>query len=203
MNNVANASKPTAAYKIFHYIFLCKTKAANLVSQLELETYGHVVTGDRDYDRDMAREVVDAQLTIAHMAEILEEGGDIILTQPEKSAEIYQIIKEHLEDWEREINMSLNLTNPPVEDLRKLEILMQKMALTARYYIKVSPNLTSFFEKLQAMGGRRPTFAKSMQREANEGGGSFADIQPQEVIGGDTAMSDAIARYASSLKPWQ
>ncbi len=202
MNTVANAGH-TAAYKIFHYIFICKTKAANLISQLELETYGHVVTGDRDYDRAMAREEVDAQLTIAHMAEILDDGGDFTLTDPAKSAVIYQIIKEHLEDWEREVNLSLNLVNPPVEDLRKLEVLMQKMALTARYYIKVAPNMSSFFEKLQAMGGRRPSFERSLKREAAEGGITLPDQVPQEVVGGDTAMSDAIARYSGSFKPWQ
>ena len=189
----------TAAFKIFHYIYICLMPAMYLHSDDELENYGVVTTGDRDHDRAMANELTTVQLTISRIAELTDEGVPITLTRPEDSATIYKILQEHLDDWDRNSRSNINLGIVPVDDLRKLELLKSKVADIAKYYIPVRPTMSSFFEKLDAFGGARPKF----KREEPVATLNQEPLVKQEVVGGTTPISDAIARFDSKRgKQW-
>lgn len=136
-------SKPkgghTAAYKIFNYPFLCRIAQMHLVSEEVLRQTGALTTGNAEWDRAAAMEMVDVRLTIAAMAEYVAEGATIALLNPEDSAKIYRLIKEHLEAWYYEVQSNLHLLEVPTEDLRKLDTLAAYVYPYARYYLTERP----------------------------------------------------------------
>ena len=196
-SNLAKTDEHTAAFKIFHYIFICQMSAMHLYSDEELEHYGSISSGDREFDKAMATDLTTVQLTISRIAELSDEGVPVILTNPEDSARIYKIIQEHLDDWDRNSRTNLNLGNVPVEDLRKLELVKTKVAEVAKYYIPVRPTMSAFFERLDSFGGGRPTFKREDAPPRAE------PLVKQEVVGGGTPISDAISRFSAGRnKPW-
>ncbi len=129
----------TAAYKIFNYPFLCRIAQMHLTSEEVLRQTGTVTTGNAEWDRAAACEMVDVPLTIAAMAIYVDEGATIALINPEDTAKIYRLIREHLEAWYHEVQTNLHLMDVPTDDLRKLDALAAYVYPHARYYLTERP----------------------------------------------------------------
>lgn len=140
------------AYKIFHYRFFCKVAQMHMYSNKYLSQFGFIDSGDPAVNRAMAHSLIDIQLTAATMAELHQEGVDITLTQPEDSVRIYQMIYDHLMDWQVRIRENVFITQAPMDDLRKLDALAGEIYKVARYYWKEKPYHGSFFQFLDNMG---------------------------------------------------
>lgn len=145
----------TAAYKIFHYYFRCYIAQHQLYSKEYLKNVGVPITGNKTIDSAMANSKTLAQMTIMEMAVHLDNGANLTLEDPRKSVEIYQIIREHLTNWQRQVQTSIVISEAPVEDLRMLDKLASEVYKIAKGYMKNAPIQSGLFGKLRAMEQRR------------------------------------------------
>lgn len=150
----------TSAYKIFHYYYQCQIPQHYLYSQEYMEVFGLPTTGQSDVDRELSQSMVPAQLTIAQMAEYLDEGASIVLIDPYEAATIYGIVNDHLENW-RVHTVGFGGLEVPMEDLRKLDALAKEVFKVGRAYLpqpeKEDP-INRFFDTMDSRRGTRRTW---------------------------------------------
>lgn len=149
------AQQHTVAYKLFHYYFKCYIPQYCLYSEAYYKEMGIPTTQDRAIDRTLANNPVLSQVTIAQMAEHFANGATLQLEKPEESAKIYQLITAHLDDWQVISNDPLDTTEPPVEDLRKLDALATELYKTARGYLSRDQLGNRLFKGLAALESQR------------------------------------------------
>lgn len=181
----------TPAYKMCHYLFLCEVAAMHLMTNEYMAASGTITTGDPALDRQMAIQPQQCQLTVAGMAEMLSEGVTITLVVPEDSLRIYQIIYDHLTNWQRTLTDQPSYPDPPLEDLDKLDRLAAEVYKVARYHWKEEPyhgRLQQFLagKSRQRMRIYRHTEAKT-------------EHAPEHTPMADT-IRDTVRRHA---KPWK
>lgn len=162
---MADKKPHTPAFKIFHYYYQCQVPQHFLYSKEYVDTFGLPTTGDSEIDRELSQSLVPAQLTIAEMAEALDDGVNIILTDPKEAATIYGIIYDHLEGWRKQVTGGMSGLEPPVEDLRKLDVLAKEVYKVGRSYLpdpkEKSSILRSISRLSQGSAGRpRPQAPK-------------------------------------------
>lgn len=166
---MSNPGQHTAAFKIFHYPYYCRVRGIHLLSDVQLEVFGIVSTGSGRVDSTVAQEYVDCQLTMADMAELFSEGVSIILTEPEKSVVMYEILREHLQDHLEHVNTAINVQKAPLEDLRKLDALAAEIYKVARIYKPVSEIAKrGVLGKLANLGAGRPMARPISDRKQEE-----------------------------------
>lgn len=112
----------TPAFKIFHYYYEVYVPQYALYGENYLQDYGFPTTGNRETDRAMANQRTLCQLTLAQMAEHIDNGISVILADPTKSMELYEIVNKHLIEWKQKASFDRHI-NVPLEDLKKLEVL--------------------------------------------------------------------------------
>lgn len=180
----------TAAYKLFHYRFLCEVAQMHLYEANWLDISGFNTTGNPTLDRQMAIQPVVVQLTPAAMAKFHDEGVEMRLVNPEDSVKIYQLIFDHLNDWQNAVNLDINRMNGPLDDLKKFDRLASEVYKLARYYWKDQPYHGRFAQFVRGRGARRPGL--ELQSTA-------AQNQPEH-----TPMADAVAQgLKERSRPWK
>ena len=168
MNQTREKKEHTAAYRIFHYYYKAYIPQHALYSQDFLETFGVPVSGDRQVDRELANTKTLAQLTIAEMAEKLDEGVPVTLEDPKKSVEIYKTLREHLNNWFTTVSNPVGSNAPPVEDLRRLDNLAGEVYKIARHYMKEAPSDSSLFRRLDQLGSNRAVSRHAEPKEERQ-----------------------------------
>lgn len=187
----ADTTEKTAAYKLFHYRFLCEVAQMHLYEAKWLDQGGFITTGDPNLDRQMAVQPVVVQLTPAAMARFHDEGVEMRLVTPEDSVKIYQIIYDHLRDWETAVNFNVNLVNGPVDELKMFDRLAAEVYKLARFYWKGEAYHGRFQQFNQRRGGRRQFL---------EG----ASVPTVDNKPDHTPMSDAIVQgLGNRHRPWK
>ena len=181
----------TAAYKAFHYFFLCEVAEMHLMTKEFIAISGTVSTGDRELDRNMALQPRQCQLSIAAMAEFHSEGISINLVNPEDSLKIYQIIYDHLTDWNQKVLEQPNI-KIPVEDLQKFDSLAAEVYKLAKYYWKEDP-----------YHGRLQHFLTNRSRRGRIRIGNPKEHKTEHAAE-HTPMTDAInAAMRKKDRPWR
>lgn len=127
-----------AAYKLFHYPFRVRVPQYATYLEGEIEKVGVAISGFRDLDRECAAEMCEHTTTISRIARWHAEGVKIELYDIRDSVRMYDIIKEHLDDWLREARNPLSVREPPLDDLRMLDALADRLYLMARGLIAES-----------------------------------------------------------------
>ncbi len=150
-----DVSKQSAAFKLFHHRFQCLTSGLHLITAQELETFGHLTTGDAVTDRLLATEERHVQFTVAEMVRVHSEGGGVRLIYPEDGAKIYEIIYQHLNDWRNEIQNNPTRRAAPLDDLRAMDDFARELHVHARHYLKFNPANTVLFARLETMFASR------------------------------------------------
>ncbi|MBE0438212.1 MAG: hypothetical protein IBX57_00400 [Gammaproteobacteria bacterium] len=150
-----NKKNHSTAHILFKYYYKVYIPQAHLYSKEYITTFGIPTSGDREVDRNLANAKTLTQMTIVEMAEYLDEGANLTLEEPEKSVEIYKVVKDHLSNWQRLINNPYEEVEVPVEDLRKLDALAAEVFKIARIYMKEEPTGSKLFDNLNALTSRR------------------------------------------------
>lgn len=138
----------TPAFKIWNYRFICLVNQMHMYDKKYLSQFGFTDSGNANINREMARSPQHVQLSVAAMAELHHDGVDIVLTVPEDSVKIYQMIYDHLMDWQVRIRENTFITAAPIEDLRKLDELAGEIYKIAKFYWKNKPYHGGFFQFL-------------------------------------------------------
>lgn len=119
-------------WKIWHQKFHCRVRHIQTMSVDYIRIFGMSTTGDSQYDRDMANEIVDRMMTIVEMLMMFHEGSELRVVQSSDTKVIYDLISQHLQDWRKEIQYALNSAHAPFEDL----LVMDKFAHTIYEHAK-------------------------------------------------------------------
>lgn len=202
----ADPSKHTAAYKIFHYKFICSIAAMHLQRQEHLEVFGYVTSGDAKVDRALALADMHVQLTIAAMAQFYDEGIPFKLVDPRDSVKIYQYINQHLLDWKQHIEFS-STTEAPIDELRKLDLVAAEVYQHARHYIQSAPFHSTLLNTIGGISARRGGMRRRGEppRQVDANGQPAAPAAPAApMVGAYTPMADALGKeVAERKKAWR
>lgn len=111
------SEKDTPAYKLFHWSWPVIIPVIYLRTIDEMEYQGVYTTGHQDIDESLAGQSVATTRTLAQLAELLDQGCDIILEDKVNQAtRMYPIIMEHLKDWGEYLNREGARFNNSIED---------------------------------------------------------------------------------------
>lgn len=149
------SEETSVAYKLFHRYFKCYMPQFHLYSEEYIEKVGIPTSGDRVIDRELANAPVLCQLTAAEMATHLANGANLTLENPKDSVVLYQLVSEHLTNWQHIVNDPLDHTEPPLEDLKKFDELASELYKTARVYLNEDQLGNRLFKGLAALESNR------------------------------------------------
>jgi hypothetical protein len=106
---------------LWNRLFQCRVPFMQTMSKEYIRQHGVPFTGHTESDRSMHSELVTRMLTINQMTEFFEQGVTVAVSKAADTAEIYQLISNHLQAWRRELERSLDIRNAPLEDLKLLD----------------------------------------------------------------------------------
>lgn len=131
----AAAANESAGYKLFHRKFKVTIPAAYLYTEEDFAR-GVVITGDRKSDMQSAHELVAVFMPIVcddtrwqpNILEFFEQQiPNFMLTTPEDTKEVYDIIQQHFKDKAQELREVVNISRERKErvmrDLERLNAL--------------------------------------------------------------------------------
>lgn len=113
---------------IFNRRFKCLINELENTSIEYLKLFGHITTGDRNIDKELANQWITTYKTIAEMATLFGQGITVKVPSMKDVEVIYRYVEHHLARWANVARVSLNRGDMPVEDL----LLLDKFA-TALY----------------------------------------------------------------------
>lgn len=114
-------SEQTVCQKLFYNRYLCRVPNIFFHRKEELEEVGMLSSGNKDIDRALVHQRRDVYLSPVQMVLLSSEGAPIQLANPREAVEIYQNLKQHLDNWRILTEQVLNAPEPPVDDLRKMD----------------------------------------------------------------------------------
>lgn len=189
------AQEQTAAFKLFNYLYRVYIPQHHMYSNEYLKQFGIPTSGDSALDKAQANEMTLTQQTIAGMAELHADGAAIALEDPSKSVEIYEILRNHLNDWSRAVHEAFHDINPPIEDLRKLDDLATEVYKIAKGYMKTDELNSSLVSGISSLGGLRRRRRRDIRQNVEVSG----EGQAKE----HTPISDTIAKESfAQRKRW-
>ncbi len=146
--------KHTAAYKIFHYEWQAAVPMMFVYTDEYIRNSGTVIS-DPGYDQELPRQMVEGRYTIAQLAQLLDEGATIRITNPEDSKAIYDIVAQHLEDWSKRLGTgsAFDLQNAPTEELLLFSQLADHLVGFARRYFRHERPANSLVRRLEQLRG--------------------------------------------------
>jgi hypothetical protein len=148
-------SKHSAAYKIFHYEWDVLVPHMYVYTEEYIRIAG-TVSSTPDYDARLPKQMIGGRYTIAQIAQLMDEGATIQLTQPIDAKTIYDIVSSHLEDWSSHLirASAFDLSKVPVQDLMLLSQMADVLyGYAARHFTKEAPR-GKLARKLDQIRGR-------------------------------------------------
>jgi len=101
-----NVDRESTGFKLFKQIFHCRVKAKHLIDVEHAAEFGLPSTGDDQYDAELAEVWNDVYLPASDIAELINDGADVIIVALEDATRIYELIQNHLEWWEDQFRQS-------------------------------------------------------------------------------------------------
>lgn len=119
-SEVVNKS-PTVAQRLFNQPFNCSIPDIYFYGEDIIKEVGMYSSGDSKMDMGQRQNLRDVYLTIVGMALHRYNGTPIRFKDPRCAVEIYHLITEHLNNWNKVLNIEFNVGKVPIEDLKILE----------------------------------------------------------------------------------
>lgn len=129
---VAQVTQHNAAYKLFHYPFRVSIPSGYLVSQAEIAAIGIPTSGNAALDRREAQRPVEISITIDRMAEFFAQGITLEFESIADIVRIYDIILEHITDFQVAIDARVMMPEIPWDDLKLLDEFARELFIRAR-----------------------------------------------------------------------
>lgn len=144
-----NNDVDTPHWKIWNDRFLCQMKYIDTMSVDYIKIFGTLTTFDSELDRQSHNEIVDRYLTVIKMVEYFNDGIPVYIKHPEDSKKIYILIQEHLQNWAKELQVSLRSDKAPLEELEIMDRFAEKVYEHAKWYLDDALVGTPFARSLQ------------------------------------------------------
>lgn len=142
----------TTEYKLNNYKFSFSIPALHFYSAEYQKEFGVTSSGDKGIDRMMMNSMVGTRDTIMEMARLYDKDVTIQLDDPKDAVKIYEIVKEHLNNWNHAAKTEHNLGDIPMNDLRILDEYAMSIQAIARRYKPDAGQGSKFFERTRNMG---------------------------------------------------
>lgn len=171
--------KHNACWRLFNYRYPVWYPQMFKYSAEYIEKRGYAVTGDPTMDQQRLMESDLFRQTPAGMAMLIDEGAPIdhdAFHDIKDIPYVYQDIREHLMDWEREINRGIHINDvPPLEDFYQLENLAIVLHPTAmRLMTDDEVSGSKLVDRLRQMNRRR----SSVNRRERPGLNDLGEVKP-------------------------
>ena len=121
-----DTSKDTSIY-LFDYKFQVRVRKMEYTSVGYLRTFGDIVTGNEEIDRELQNEWLDYYFSIDQMVESYKKGVNIKVVKYADTKIIYDFITAHLNAWKFRMETAINIGTAPLEDLIVLDEFASKV----------------------------------------------------------------------------
>jgi len=173
------AKRQTAAWKLTHTNWRFSVPMYQFKTQEYFDSVGVGVSGDKAIDKEALKQRVETSETLLEIARRHEQDHDIRLANPKDSVGMYEILREHLDNWAKGLRDDRNL-DVDEQTLDELEMLDQLAADVYQIARRYKPNIQerkSIVNRLKNLGGgitRKSTFLDRAAEKPKE------DTRPKE-----------------------
>ena len=120
---------------IFDNLYLVRYRLLEATSVESMKLFGTPVTGVADIDKSYYNQFVTAGLSIAHMAELNDQGVPLSVINHADILEIYKSISLHISNWKTNLKYTVNVNKDLYQDLVKLDKLSMAVYDHAKYQL--------------------------------------------------------------------
>ncbi len=146
MNVNNNALKETTRL-IFDDPYMVRVPVLATRSEMDIQLFGFVYTGNPDIDKGHLDEYVTVMWTINHMIEKYKKGFPIKIVNRDDVKKIYEAITRHLNEWKNYRENSVNILKIPFDDLVELDNFAQLIYDTVKEEVlPIESDSTSFVD---------------------------------------------------------
>lgn len=161
------ANGQTVAKQIFKTPWMVQVPTIHRYSNKYIEQFGLPSTGDRQWDRELMESPITVYMTIAEMVMIFGNGGSITFVEPKDAKPVYELLHQHLKNWQLLVEKSLHSLKPPIEDLELMDEFMTAIYPIAARYMNTDLQPTGLAQRLSNMGSGLTQVKQSKGRLAN------------------------------------
>ena len=111
----------SVAWRLFNTPYEVSIPEIYFHTEEAIQERGLYSSGDRNVDQTMRHGLRTVYMPIVGMALHRHEGSPIRLANPRNAVEIYDLIMQHLLNWNRVVNTEFNIGEVPIDDLKILE----------------------------------------------------------------------------------
>lgn len=184
--------QPSPAYRIFHDLWLAEVPEMYCYGMDYIAEAGMPTTGDRQLDKAMSSIPRRRYMTVAAMVLFHEEGAPITLVTPADSIPIYQMLQEHMKNWQYIVNNFMNCNPPPAEELYMLDEFARAVHPLSLCYNDGSTPATGVERAMKTIRGKHSSLMMTMGRK-RRGENERHDV-PQNQDQTHQSVADDIAR---------
>ena len=121
------------AWRIWNELYQVMIPYIQMLSIEELKQYGMPTTGDPGYDYGTANEMRLIMIPISEMVEYFSKGVQVSIVNKNDVKTIYERISDHLNEWKKNLETSLNIGSAPLEDLKLMDRFANAVYEHAKY----------------------------------------------------------------------
>jgi hypothetical protein len=154
MSTWVEPSKRDNHWLLFNNIYEVRVNELAARSIDDIKEFGMLVTGRKDFDKNIEKREIHRYMKIPEMAELHNNGVGIYLVKGSDSKEIYQIIEKHLSTWIDFLDHQIGVGDAPIEDLQKLDKLAHALYPIRLRNIAPGETVHSFDKALQNVLGK-------------------------------------------------
>lgn len=149
------AKRQTAAWKLTHANWRFSVPMYQFRTQEYFDSVGVGISGDKAVDKESLKQRVETSETLLEIARRHEQDHDIRLFNPKDSISMYEILREHLDNWSRGLrdDRNLDVDEQTLEELEMLDQLAADIYLVARRYKPDIRERKSIVNRLKNLGG--------------------------------------------------
>lgn len=115
----------SVCYKLFHHSFTIQMQNRFFYTEEHMKRVLGLTTGSDQFDRDVRNEYTQITRTPINMVCLHREGIPFSIVYPKDIIEIYDLLRQHLENWTAILSRPLSSKRPPpVEDFIAIEHFM-------------------------------------------------------------------------------
>jgi hypothetical protein len=119
---------------LWNKLFTVRVPFMATMSADYIRHHGVPFTGYAEADRSTHAESVTRMMSINQMVEFFARGTTVAVVRAADTAEMYQYISNHLQAWRRELEVSLDIRNAPLDDLKLLDRFANAVYVHAQSY---------------------------------------------------------------------
>lgn len=171
---ISDEERASVAYRLFHQYYMISVPEIYCQSAAVIRETGTYTTGDKKLDKAAANHLRQRYCTVAGMCAFFDEGAPITLHRPEDAVQIYQMLMEHLANWNWIIHNFFDCDPPPAEDFILMDDFAKTIHPVAVMYGVGQEKESSFEKKFRTLRGRQGSFFDRMRS-----GGSDPTVKRQ------------------------